>query len=139
MNIYRQAFGRCCDEVRFRLSCHATPHNGLVFCSACLYAYSKERVCTVSRMRFASAGLSRQKFAVTRINYAIANFFLIMTSKALSLVYKDITLCFAIKVGTLKWLSLNCHCEERFFNLIILIYKKIATWQSRGSVQFCSQ
>ncbi len=68
-----------------------------------------------------------------------ANFFLIMTSKALSLEY--IRHCFILCKEYIfeRGYFLKCHCEERFFNLIKLIYKKIATWQSRGSVPYADK
>ena len=43
--------------------------------SICLHAFSKVRVCTFVCTRFTSVRLSRQKFAVIRINFAICKFF----------------------------------------------------------------
>ena len=56
-----------------------------------------------------------------------------MTSKALSLGYIRYYFILCKECIFERGYFLERHCEERFFNLIIVIYKKIATWQSRGS------
>ena len=59
-----------CEHLNFMTTTINDSHCGLY-----LHAFSNERVITVSCIRFTSVRLSRQKFAITRISFAICKFF----------------------------------------------------------------